>query len=91
MRLIDADKIPFSQSEDGCLNDVAYRYDINEMQTIDPVHAAGAIYCSECIYWDRYEGMCYLRIESEKERPLCMKSEDFCSYGVKRETGGVKS
>lgn len=40
MRLIDADKIPFSQREDGCLNDVAYRYDINEMPTIEPTSIA---------------------------------------------------
>ena len=33
-RLIDADKIEYVQSENGCLDDYAYRYDINEMPTI---------------------------------------------------------
>ena len=35
-RLIDADKIEYVQSENGCLDDYAYRYDINEMPTIIP-------------------------------------------------------
>ena len=35
-RLIDADKIPFLESEDGCQDDYAFRYDINEMPTIIP-------------------------------------------------------
>lgn len=33
-RLIDADAIPFVQSEDGCTDDYAYRYDINELPTV---------------------------------------------------------
>ena len=33
-RLIDADEIPFVQSEDGCTDDYAYRYDINELPTV---------------------------------------------------------
>ena len=33
-RCIDADKINYAQSENGCLDDYAYRYDINEMPTI---------------------------------------------------------
>ena len=33
-RLIDADKIPFLESENGCIDDYAFRYDINEMTTI---------------------------------------------------------
>lgn len=36
-RLIDADKIEYVQSENGCLDDYAYRYDISEMPTIIPV------------------------------------------------------
>ena len=35
-RLIDADKIEYVQSENGHLDDCAYRYDINEMPTIIP-------------------------------------------------------
>lgn len=33
-RLIDADAIPFVQSEDGCADDYAFRYDINELPTV---------------------------------------------------------
>ena len=59
-RYIDADKIPYTISEDGCLDDFAYRYDINEVPTADVVEvrhgewkAVGdrprLIYeCSEC-------------------------------------------
>ena len=36
-RYIDADKIPYTISEDGCLDDFAYRYDINEVPTADVV------------------------------------------------------
>jgi hypothetical protein len=35
-RLIDADAIPFVESENGCLDDYAFRYDINQMPTIIP-------------------------------------------------------
>lgn len=40
-RLIDADKIEYVQSENGCLDDYAYRYDINEMPTIIPADKEG--------------------------------------------------
>ena len=36
-RYIDADKIPYVISENGCLDDFAYRYDINEVPTADVV------------------------------------------------------
>ena len=36
-RYIDADKIPYVISENGCLDDFAYRYDINEAPTADVV------------------------------------------------------
>ena len=35
-RLIDADAIEYLISENGCQDDVAYHYDINEMPTIVP-------------------------------------------------------
>lgn len=34
-RYIDADLIPYSESENGCQDDIAYRYDINEIPTAD--------------------------------------------------------
>ena len=36
-RYIDADLIPYVESEDGVLDDFAYRYDINEIPTTDVV------------------------------------------------------
>lgn len=36
-RYIDADLIPYVESENGVLDDYAYRYDINEIPTADVV------------------------------------------------------
>ena len=36
VRLIDANAIVYVQSENGSLNDYAYRHDINKMPTIEP-------------------------------------------------------
>ena len=70
MRLIDADKIPFVISENGCLDDYAYRYDINELPTIDQVkhgrwiyrqltESLGAFHCSVChTTWDTETNYC---------------------------------
>lgn len=66
-RLIDADEIPFVESEDGVLKDYAFRYDINELPTINSipeVHGKWEYYSSEMIrphfrcsacYTPRYE------------------------------------
>ena len=35
-RLVDADAIEYVISENGCQDDFAYRYDINELHTIVP-------------------------------------------------------
>ena len=40
-RLIDAEAIPFAQSEDGCLDDYAYRYDIINSPTIIEAEGSG--------------------------------------------------
>ena len=37
MRLIDANKIPYVNSENGFLEDYAYRYDINQIPTVDAI------------------------------------------------------
>lgn len=34
--LIDREKIPFVESENGCQDDYAFRYDINEMNPVIP-------------------------------------------------------
>lgn len=60
MRLIDADAIPYAQGENGVFDDHAYRYDINELPTIEaePVNHGRwlpqiplgelVFFCSEC-------------------------------------------
>lgn len=53
--------------------------------TIDPVHAAGACRCHECIHWkepwlvDQTLGKCRLG------KTAMTKPEHFCGYGVRRE------
>lgn len=82
MRPIDADAISYVQSESGCQDDYALRYDINELPTIDPIKAAGGCYCRECRYWgeDGRCEPCENGLIREYTRPT-----DFCSYGEPRE------
>lgn len=59
MRLIDADKIPYVKSEDGVLEDFVYRYDINELPTVEAapvvhrrwIERGNKIICSACLEW----------------------------------------
>jgi len=71
-RLIDADAIEYVQSENGCLDDYAYRYDINEMPTVDAVEARPSamwidlddhVMCSSC-------GACHYGVD-KKYCPHC--------------------
>ena len=56
MRLIDADKIPYVISENGCIDDCAYRYDINELPTIDPEKHGHWELCEDGLYKCTGEG-----------------------------------
>jgi hypothetical protein len=79
MRLIDADKIPFSHSEDGCLCDVAYRYDINDIPTID---AVPVIYCKECVHFRLYGKAPFMYYACAREGAIRVTEEDdFCKHG----------
>lgn len=53
---------------------------IEQMPTIDPVHAAGGCYCRECLYFDgEYcEDGSYLFVTRTDP-------DDFCSRGVRRD------
>lgn len=58
---------------------------INDTATIDHIHAAGACYCRECRYYkagDKTLGDC-MRF---KENVYCIRIDDFCSYGERRES-----
>ena len=46
MKLIDADKLVFSKAKG--IGDIVNRRQIELMEAIDPVHAAGGCYCREC-------------------------------------------
>lgn len=47
---------------------------VSAMPTIDPVHAAGACYCRECIRWGKNNCLSVTKT----------KPTDFCSYGEPR-------
>ena len=78
-RLIDANAIEYVQSEDGCQNDYAYRYDINEMPTVD---AVPVVRCKDCLW--RHD-------DSSPTWLPCMGRETpddwFCADGERRNNG----
>lgn len=89
-RYIDADKIPYVISEDGCLDDFAYRYDINEVPTADVVEV---VRCKDCKFnvanmeIDENDGTDY-----SGEDIVCsyfmtdgLEPNDYCSYGERSE------
>lgn len=65
-----------------------FRKRVELAPTIDPVHAAGACRCHECIHWkepwlvDQTLGKCRLG------KTAMTKPEHFCGYGVRREDHG---
>lgn len=90
MRLIDADAC-----WDRILNGCCYTTEAAIMgtPTIDPVHAAGAVYCKECQYYEPLRdytdcskkisyGYCYYWKYEEGESPNEVEENDFCSKGV---------
>lgn len=90
MRLIDADAC-----WDRILNGCCYTTEAAIMgtPTIDPVHAAGACYCKECLYYEPLRdypdcskklsyGYCYYWKYEEGESPNEVDENDFCSKGV---------
>lgn len=92
-RYIDADKIPYVISEDGCLDDFAYRYDINEVPTADVVEV---VRCKDCKYYTaHYHGSYgdYGRCDHPQQEydiecfDMWVETtpDDYCSYGERRE------
>ena len=82
-RYIDADKIPYVISENGCLDDFAYRYDINEVPTADVVEV---VRCKDCRYsyvnHKGYLGCTLLASSLEWVEPT-----GYCSLGERKEDG----
>ncbi|MEL4862454.1 hypothetical protein AAEU42_14540 [Pseudoflavonifractor phocaeensis] len=83
MRLIDADKIPYVQNEDGVLEDFAYRYDVNTLPTVE---AMPVVRCGECCFGqkpisvDMQEGYMYCKLQCKYK-----DIDAFCSEGEPRE------
>lgn len=72
MRLVDADLAPVYLNEKACEQ-------IKSMPTIDPVHAAGACYCGECVEYNKPRlGWCAFHMDRENPN-------DFCAYGKRKE------
>lgn len=79
-RYIDADKIPYVISENGCLDDFAYRYDINEVPTADVVEVCR---CKDCKYFEMDDdGFTYCVASIGLDSKMAV---DYCSYGERRE------
>lgn len=56
------------------------------MQVIDelpPADVVPVVRCRDCKHWKSYYGRCY------KHDEYGMASDDFCSYGERREKGGM--
>lgn len=80
-RYIDADKIPYTISEDGCLDDFAYRYDINEVPTADVVEV---VRCKDCIFANVEDGK--IKCYNTYGMLICTENE-YCSRGRRSENG----
>lgn len=81
-RYIDADKIPYVISENGCLDDFAYRYDINEVPTADVVEV---VRCRECAYYREENSYCLNPHCSSSFYGHRVKENHYCNYGEKCE------
>ena len=96
----NAAKIQFAKYREDCINgddinaanvfaDVVAELD--EFPTIDPVHTANGCYCWECKYYREFRTnrnkqlmrLCYRMGKHDME--YCVKPDDFCSYGKRRE------
>lgn len=103
-RLIDADELKELYTVEGLEGkDAVYhvalpviRQNIDDMPTIDPIHAAGGCYCRECKsfmeYTEEYkaecegaDGDCFIKLMHCADRQFAgVTKDDFCSYGRRR-------
>ena len=92
-RYIDADKIPYVISEYGCLDDFAYRYDINEVPTADVVEVVRCRDCKHFVDEDETDmlGLCTCkRIAIAYNGELYPERDFYCPYGERSENGKYK-
>lgn len=94
MRTIDADAAKQHWSGDNIICQTMRRI-IDDLPTIDPVHAAGGCYCRECESYKKageYEDedgeekeYWYCVFHSLPQNLVQMLPDDFCNYGVLKE------
>lgn len=95
MRLIDADALVRQLTTEGCdyYGAEFYAYvagldhaknEIEDADEIDPVHAAGGVYCRECKDFDEYAKTGIFGGNCMRTNALRF-ANDFCSWGIKRE------
>ena len=81
IKIIDVRKLVFSKAKG--IGDIVNRRQIESMEAIDPVHAAGGCYCRECKQGQdarEYPGMIYCKVAYGYRR-----QNGFCSAGKRRE------
>lgn len=81
IKLIDANKLVYSKTKG--IGDIVNRKQIESMEAIDPVHAAGGCYCRECKQGQgarEYPGMIYCKAAYGYRR-----QNGFCSAGERKE------
>ena len=85
-RYIDADKIPYVLSENGCLDDIAYRYDINEVPTADVVEVVRCRDCKHLYCLSAIDRRFYCRHHPHGLEGInIIEDNPYCSYGERRE------
>lgn len=57
---------------------------INSTPIVDPVHAAGGCYCSECEFYFENQ-LCFNATVDRNGDMIMRKSDDFCSVGKRKE------
>lgn len=82
MELIEREAAIAKVEHDEYYHSNEVRAMLEDLPTIDPIHAAGGCYCRECKQWGE-DGRCEPR-ENGLIREYT-KSTDFCSYGEPRE------
>lgn len=94
MRTIDADAAKQHWSGDKIICQTMRRI-IDDLPTVDPVHAAGGYYCWECKYGSKQGGYNSVeeadacinctRLVTQAHRGLIMPEDGFCSLGRPKE------
>lgn len=58
--------------------------EIDNMERLDPVHAAGGVYCRECKFSEKRDYRYLFCTAVDRHPARWCRYDDFCSHGVKR-------